>query len=76
VKESLRYFQIRRGFPATFAHNVEADALTFSERGQAGTFDRTDVHKHILAACAWLNEAEALLGVEPFHCTAGHVGLL
>jgi hypothetical protein len=32
-----------------------------------------DVHEDVLAAIVWLNEAKALLGVEPFHCAGGHV---
>src|SRR5258708_45594 len=41
---------------------------------QPGPRDGRDVDEHVLAAVARLNEAEALLCVEPFYCTQSHLG--
>src|SRR5439155_10835696 len=50
----------------------ELNFLTFSQSAEAGTLDGRDVHEHILAAIARLNETETLLTVEPLHCSRSH----
>src|SRR5690348_16077335 len=57
---------------ASVALDVEADLLAFAEVADARALDRRDVHEHILAAVIRLDEAEALLGVEPFHGAYRH----
>src|SRR5207344_2313653 len=39
---------------------------------EAGALDGGDVHEHILAAIARLNETKTLLTVEPLHCSRSH----
>jgi hypothetical protein len=47
-------------------------SLAFGQSAEAGTLDGRDVHEHILAAIARLNETETLLTVEPLHCSRSH----
>src|SRR6478609_10547650 len=51
----------------------EIDLLTIIEAGQTGALDGADVNEHILAAIVRLNEAVALLTVEPLHGTCRHL---
>src|SRR5215470_11094435 len=53
-----------------------SNLLAFHEGAHAGALDRADVHEHIPAAVARLDESKALLGVEELHGTCGHHGLL
>ena len=50
--------------------------MSLVEIAHAGAFDRADVNKDILAAVIGLNEAEALLAIEPLYRTLRHVTLL
>ena len=45
----------------------EAKLLTFGQASQAGLFDSTDMHEHVLAAIIANDEAEALLPIEEFN---------
>ena len=54
------------------ALKLKAQLLAFVQRTHAGALDRRDVHEHILAAVIRLDEAEALLGVEPLNCSDCH----
>ncbi len=40
---------------------------------EARALHGADMDKHVLAAAVWLNEAEALCGVEPLNCACSHV---
>jgi hypothetical protein len=51
---------------------LERDLLALSETGKTGSFDRADVHKHIISAVVRLNEAKTLLAVEPLDSTCRH----
>jgi len=64
---------IRRGFagPAV-CYDLERNLLSLVEGAQAGTFNRADMNEDILAALVRLNEAKALLVIEPFHCSRSH----
>src|SRR5215472_16181106 len=53
-----------RGLSA-FGHNVERDFLSLVETVHPGAFDSADVDEYVFAAVIRLNEAEALLAVEP-----------
>jgi hypothetical protein len=50
----------------------EADLLAIVEAAHAGTFHGRDVDENILAAAVWLDEAEALLGIEPLNRARSH----
>src|ERR1700741_588683 len=50
---------------ALVAFEFEGDLLAFVQRAQAGALHGGDVHEHVRAALVRLNEAEALLAVEP-----------
>src|SRR5215469_7866785 len=52
--------------------HVEADLLAFMQIADARALDGGDVHEHILRAVFRLDEAEALLSVEPFHSADRH----
>jgi hypothetical protein len=66
-----------RGFTRlAIGNNLERDLLSFVEPVHACAFDRADVHEYIVAAVIRLNEAEALLAVEPFHGSLRHVAIL
>src|SRR5580704_13753615 len=49
-----------------------AELLALIEIAHPGPLDRRDMHEHIGAAGLRLDEAEALLGVEPFDCPSRH----
>jgi len=49
------------------ALQLEAELLAFVERGHASALDGGDVDEDVGAAVVKLNEAEALLAVEPLH---------
>src|SRR5262245_29998166 len=72
----LRGLQIARSLLAPLGHDVVADLLAFHEGAHAGTLDRADVHEHVLAAVARLDESKASLSIEELHGTCGHHGLL
>src|SRR5690348_662962 len=54
------------------AFHVEADLLALMQIADARPLDGRDVHEHILRAVFRLDEAEALLGVEPFYGADRH----
>src|SRR5437764_8681056 len=68
--------QIARRLLAALGHDLVADLLAFHESAHAGALDRADVHEHVLAAVARLDEAKAFLRIEELHGTCGHHGLL
>jgi hypothetical protein len=72
----LRGLQIACGLLAPLGHDVVADLLAFHEGAHAGALDRADVHEHVLAAVARLDESKAFLSIEELHGTCGHPGLL
>ncbi len=47
--------------------------LAFAQITQAGALDRADMNENIRAAIIGLDEAEALLTIEPFHGAGSHV---
>jgi hypothetical protein len=51
---------------------LEVDLLALVEAGEARTLDRADMHEHVVAAIARLDEAKTLLAVKPLHCTCRH----
>ena len=59
--------EIHGRFSAAFSLNFIADLLALIEALQAGTFDRTDMDEHVLAAGVGLNKAKPLCGVEPLN---------
>jgi hypothetical protein len=48
------------------------DLLPFRETAQARALNRADVDEHVLSAAVGLNEAVALLLVEPLDCACCH----
>ncbi len=52
---------------ATAINQREPQRLPFGQAGQAGLFDRTDVHEHVLAAVIADNKAKALLAIEKLY---------
>lgn len=47
--------------------------MSLVEAMHPGAFDSADVHKHILAAVIWLDEAEAFLAIKPFYRALRHM---
>src|SRR5215470_17007215 len=72
----LRGLQIARRLLAPLGHDVVTDLLAFHKAAHAGALHRTDVHEHVLAAVARLDESKAFLSIEELHGTCGHHGLL
>src|SRR5262249_466961 len=72
----LRGLQIARRLLAPLGHDVVADLLAFHKAVHAGALHRTNVHEHVLAAVARLDESKAFLSIEELHGTCGHHGLL
>jgi hypothetical protein len=68
--------EVSGGLLAALGHHLVADLLALDEGAHAGALDRADVHEHVLAAVARLDESEAFLGIEELHGTCGHRGLL
>ena len=56
--------------------NLVLNGLSFIERCQSGTFDGTDVYKHIFSASLRLNEPVAFGRIEPLHSAGSLAGLL
>ena len=67
--------EVRRRLLAPLRHHLESDPLVLGEVPQPGCLHRRDVHEHVLAATLGLDEAVALLGVEPLHGAGGHATL-
>src|SRR5262245_64575852 len=59
--------EINGRLSASFCLNFIADLLAFIEALQPGTFDRTDMNEHVLAAAVGLNKTKPLCGVEPLN---------
>jgi hypothetical protein len=57
---------------AAVGHNVKGDLLSLVESAHSGAFDRADMDEDILVAVFRLNEAEALLAIEPLHGSLVH----
>src|SRR5688572_6754104 len=57
---------------AALGDELVADFLRFVEGRQTSAFDGADMHEHILRAVIRLDEAEALLGIEPFNFAGRH----
>src|SRR5262245_41771902 len=72
----LRGLQIGCRLLASLGHDVVADLLAFHKAAHAGALHRADVHEHVLAAVARLDESKAFLSIEELHGTCGHHGLL
>ena len=74
----LEGLDLRRGHlaGALVLLELEAHALAFVEAGESCTLDSRDVNEHIRAALLRLDEAVALLLVEPFDSTGSHVDLV
>jgi hypothetical protein len=66
----------RRLAGSSVCDDFEFELLPLVEGAQAGTLDRADVNEHILAAVIRLNEAEALLAVEPLYSARTHENVL
>src|SRR5260370_23081112 len=68
---------VRRGLTRlSVSNNVESDLLSLVEPMHPSAFDCADMHEDILAAVIWLDEAEALLDIEPLHGSLRHLALL
>src|SRR5215469_7568758 len=57
-------------------HDFEGHALAFPQFTKAGAFDGADMDEHVLATAFGLDEAIALLAVEPLHGAVIHGYLL
>jgi hypothetical protein len=66
---NLQIFCRRLAFIRDF---LELNDLSFIQAAQAGSFDRGDVDKYVLAPTLRLNEAIALLRVEPLNRALSH----
>src|SRR5690242_4186614 len=66
------FFQVTGRRLAAIRNEIEAELLAFAEAAHSRTFDGGDVDEHVLGAIIWLDEAVALLGVEPFYCSDRH----
>src|SRR3954468_7647082 len=66
--------QVGRGLlaGAPVGLKLVGNLLTLSEAAHACALDGADVHEHVLAALIGLNEAVALLFVEPLHGPSRH----
>ena len=64
---------VRRGLARlSISNNVESDLLSLVEPAHPSAFDRADMHEDILAAVIRLDEAEALLDIEPLYGSLRH----
>src|SRR5271167_4657192 len=61
--------------PVATALDFERQGLPFGQGGHAGALDGTDVHEDVLSSIARLDESEAALIIEEFHCSNCHDGL-
>src|SRR5690606_29604351 len=60
---------------ALVALQLVADALAFVQRAEARAFDGGDVDEHVLAAILRLDEAVALLAVDPLYGALRHFSI-
>lgn len=56
----------------SISKDLEGDLLPLVQGIQAGALDSTDMDEYVLAAVIGLDKAEALLIVEPLHCSVAH----
>src|SRR5208283_2348134 len=49
-----------------------AELLSFGEPRQTRALDSADMNEDVVPAVLWLNEAEPLLSIEPFHFAGRH----
>src|SRR5215472_8594125 len=69
----LGLLQVHRGGLALLAaFELEAHLLALVQVAEAGALDGRDMHKHIFRPILRLNEAIALLAVEPLHGSDRH----
>jgi hypothetical protein len=62
-----------RGFSCPrVADELELDLLPLGEALPSCTLDGRNMHEYVRVAAVGLDEAEALGGVEPFHCSDVH----
>src|SRR5262249_10104013 len=66
----------RGGLALLTALNIEADLLALIEAHQPRPLERRDVDEYILGPVSGLDEAVALLSVEPFDCAFRHRAFL
>src|SRR3984893_13664337 len=66
---------LRRILPLV-GHFLIAHLCTLVECAEPSSFDRGDMHEHILAAVIGLNESIAFCRVEPLHRSSCHLGRL
>lgn len=59
---------------AAIGGKLELELLAFAQHAHAGALNSADVDERIRAAVVRLNEAEALLNVEPFDSSGRHWG--
>jgi hypothetical protein len=57
---------------ALVLRDLVAHLLAFAQITQAGALDRADMNENIRASRIGLDEAEALLTIEPFHGAGSH----
>jgi hypothetical protein len=78
LRGRLEGLELRRGHlaGALVLLELEANALALVEAGESSALDRRDVHEDVRAALLRLDEAVALLLVEPFNSTGRHVDLV
>src|SRR5690348_1761457 len=62
----------RRRLAVTAGLGLERDLLSFVEVAEASAFNGRDMHEHVVATGIRLNEAEALLGIEPLDGALSH----
>jgi len=73
---SLDHLQMAGARLAALGDELVADLLRFVEGRQTSAFDRADMNEHILRTVIRLDEAEALLGIEPLNFACRHIGNL
>jgi hypothetical protein len=61
---------------AALGDQLIADLLRLVEGRQTSALDGADVNEHVLRAVIRLDEAEALLGIEPLNFACRHIGNL
>src|ERR687886_1096051 len=67
--------EVRRRLLAALGHHLVGDLLVLVQGLQPRGLHGGDVDEHVLAAVLGLDEAEALVGVEPLHGAGGHATL-
>ena len=76
LKTDLDRLQVGGKRTITTACQIVADFLAFIQAVHSSLLDGGDVNEYVLTAIIRLDEAETLLGVEPFYGTGSHGILL